>query len=461
MTDENEKIAQDHQLRDELERGVAHWLEMLLFGNAKEPRKADPYKQNELESKAIKRYWNIFVELVFGRPSVDFSIDGCLGYYSVDPVDLSDRDFYKLPSAFDTEYVPDESMEGAYHVEFLPRELSTFEQFISALYEKVKPSWLPQENSRLAYFAQSWELMCRHIDSIRCFENIPHAQERLQTFGLKQHQLFTALSCDLVSSLIDTVRPALLLMDKNGRSKFGYVMDALMVSFSIHEAFDEKRPETRERLERFLGELEEKYPDLPIGLDLYDRPLSEQGHDFLDFMHFGGKIDDKRYQSFSLWQLLRKAAYYEDQRPLDHARLWSYALDLGVLNARFVAIDLQRPLGARILEEIRTGQMDPKHALYRDFHIYRQGEYLFALLRDHAYFYMPSGKDEAFPEEHIVFDDRILREVPLSWRPESLVDYDYSEMELLHVPPASSPKRHAGWYCSSGPFEETNLKYVD
>ncbi len=282
-------------------------------------------------------------------------------------------------------------------------------QPVDLYFSVSEPAWTPETNlylghkqhPRMPYFAQTLGLYIKKVNHLFMDNYFSQGHEE-QDFWFSYHQLFMGWGCDLLSFLMTHFRPALIMLKENGNhyidAKGGKINDAMLSGGPLHSA---------EMTHQFFQELKLKYPDLPV----------IEGEDC------------------SFWYLLHKMIHHEQTDEVVHDRAWSYALDLGILNARFVAIDLTRPLGMRILEEIQTGKIDNEHRLYREFYIYCHGDYLFALLRDVPY-----------PPWSLAFDEKQLEDVTLDWRPESLMGYDYTGMELIHVPPKRSEGEHPGWY---------------
>jgi hypothetical protein len=279
--------------------------------------------------------------------------------------------------------------------------------------------WVPNAKSNLSYFAQQGILYHRDMPGI------------------------VASYVDTVSFLMTHLRPQLLFIGYSHElepREQGLGLSQLL-SAQMNLPFG---PSPVKGLSAFLDSLELKYPDLPIGKHLFDRPSQKGGADVLDLIQaeLNTLAYDPAYASFSLWQVLRKVIFHRRYQRIPHERLWSYALDLGIHAARLVAIDATKPLGEQIQTAIREGTYDCEHYLYRSFYIYLHGDYLMAVLSDDIEYWM--------------FDSDVdLRHQPVSWRPESLAGYDYSQMELLYTPPPAEPEG-PGWYLRRTGFERVS-----
>ncbi len=430
MTDENAEIPNDEEIMEWVLEGAQYWIDIFGFGNTNNATSPSVEVLRSFSRHVLQRYFERLSEQILKIPALKQRVWRVF-FERMKVVDLCDNDL-SVSRSIATEEIYDKK-SGQSKLMFYPQRQPMLQEKAYRSYEQVKSHWNPKQNPRLGYWGHVFSLVWRHSWLIG--EHTFASPEQYKTYVLRQHQAFTALICDIASFSIEHLQPALLMIDEIGRDDDGGpFLNHLEWLFPIHQVLNKKRPESERQLHQFLSELEQKYPDLPIGIDLYQRDASANGQDILDLIHFANGYDSPKYQSFSLWQLLRKAAYYENQRSLDPDQIWSYALDLGVLVSRLIAIRLDRPLGMRILDEIQTGKIDTTHRLYREFYIYRHDNYLFAILRDSAAYFM--GQEET------------LEGVSLDWRPESLAGYDYAQMELLHVPFKRSDGYSPGWHCS-------------
>lgn len=383
---------------------------------------------NQALTVVYKRaYQNFWACLVKGNWMQHYpEVEQAFFYESLEQIDVSSQDF-RAPSLNEVYYVPGD-ISGSYQVKWSRRQPSHFERLISDLYDEVHPRL--QEKVQ-----QAQETV--HAFSLNLFSlgaSIYHlnSSKHPDRFWTNLHQCFIGLILDTVTFLIEHHHPALVLLDETGENEDEtYNLNTI---FSANFVFSDVET-SNDNAFLFLSELEKKYADLPIGVDLYRRSLRHSGQDRLDLLHNLDGYLSPRYQSFSLWQLLRKKEYHERYHKVPYSRIWSYAMDLGLLVFRLVAINIEQPLGARILDELSAKQVDLTYRLYREFYIYRKGNYLLGILRDTPY--LPWA---------FSFDDKVLEEVPLDWRPQSLMGYDYSDMELLYVPPKRSKGEHSGWF---------------
>jgi hypothetical protein len=434
------------EMLDAFESVRHYFLEVYCFGSEKQELEPRAFT-NACAEKINAEFWRRLKNQV--HPDVPDGEQGnTLFYDPPEPVDLTVADL-ALPSRQKLLQIP--VLEEVSSFLLQPHELSDAEQFILGLFEAAKEVWDPRTNPNLYYLAQCMGWNQKNMNRV-CyeFEEIFADEHQHTEFWNAQHRILLSLYFDLASCLIENMRPHLLMIDKRGHDKHN-INDLIRLDLMLEaEAFGDSSSAShpgaspKEQFHKFLRELEQKYPDLPMGEDLYERPMEEGGKDFLDAIHFYTPYKSQAYGSFSLWQILRKVVYHERYRSIPHERLWSYALDLGIHAARLVAIDATKPLGAQIQTAIREGTYDREHYLYRSFYIYLHNDYLIAVLPDDiAYWGFGFG------------DTPDLRDQPLSWRPDSLAGYDYSQMELLYMPPSAEPEG-PGWYLRRTGFERVN-----